>query len=86
MVLDGLAHHHENDVLADVRGVVGDPLEVPADEDEADGPVDGRRVLHHVGQELPEHLVVQGIHLVVPATDLAGQVLVAVDKGSSGRP
>ena len=30
-------------------------------------------VLHHVGQELPEDLVVELVHLVVPLADVPGQ-------------
>src|SRR5512137_1743840 len=86
MVLDRLAPDHVDDVLADVRGVVGDPLEVPADEDEIDGPGDRAGILHHVGQELPEDLVVELVDGVVAGADVLGQDVVPADEGVQGVP
>ena len=71
MVLDGLALHQEDDVLPDVGGQVGHPLEIPAHQEELHARPDHVGVFHHVGEEDAEHRAVQRVHLVVPETDLA---------------
>src|SRR3990172_6629987 len=76
--------HHEDHVLADVGGMVGDPLEVAGDEDQVHRPGDGGRVGHHEGQELPEHLVLELVHGVVPKDRPVRQFVVAVDEGVQG--
>src|SRR5687768_15311768 len=54
MVADVLAEHHEDRVLGDVGGVVGDALQVAGDQDEAQGPLDRRGVRLHELHELVE--------------------------------
>ena len=48
--------HHEDHVLGDVRRVIADALEVAGHQDEIERRLDGRRILQHVGQQLPEDL------------------------------
>jgi hypothetical protein len=62
-------HHH----LRDVGRVVGHPLQEAGDEDHPDGAGDRPGVLHHEGQQLPEDLLLEGVHLGVLPAHLPGQ-------------
>ena len=70
----------EDHVLGDVGRVVGDPLQVPADQDEAERALDRPGVGHHVGEELAEHLVLELVHLVVALEHVAGVLGVLLDE------
>src|SRR5580704_4395066 len=64
-VADVLALDHEDDQLAQVGGVVADPLQVLGDRLQTRGPEDVARIFHHVGQELAEDLGVVGVDVLV---------------------
>src|SRR5215212_2564373 len=81
LVLDHFAFGEINDHLADVRRAIGDPLEVLADEREADGAGDVARVLEHVREQLAERLLGEEIDFVVPRDDLPREHGVAADEG-----
>ena len=80
VMLDRLALHQEDHVLADVGGEVGHPLQVPAHQEELHAGADRVRVLHHVGEQDAEHRAVQRVHLVVAQADLAAGRGVAADE------
>ena len=71
VVLDRFALHQEDDVLADVGGEIGHPLQVPAHQEELHARADHVRVFHHVGEQNTEHRAVELVNLVVPEADLA---------------
>src|SRR5438876_3880320 len=62
-----------DDLFRDVGGMVSHALEVPGDEDQRERARDRRGIGHHVGQELPEDLFLEGIDLVVGIQDLLRQ-------------
>jgi len=70
VVLDGLPLDQEDHVLGDVGREIGHALEVPAHQKQFHAGTDGMRIFHHMGEENPEHRVVEQIHLVVPEADL----------------
>src|SRR4051812_49177087 len=65
VMADVAGGHDENDVFRDVRRMVADALEMPRDEDQIEGGLDGRRVLEHVRQQLPEDLGLERVEPVV---------------------
>src|SRR3990172_8355857 len=77
LVPDVLPLHHEDDVLADVRRMIGHPLEVPRHEDEVHGAGDGGGVRHHERQQFPEDLVFQMVDGVVPQDGPVGDFVVS---------
>jgi hypothetical protein len=62
---DVLARVEIDHVLGDVGGVVGDPLQTAADDDQVNSPGNGFGLGHHVGEQLPKNLIIQGIDLIV---------------------
>src|SRR3989338_8902052 len=58
--------------FGDVRGEVGDPFEIPADENEAHGLVDSLRAIRHTARQLVQDLVVESVDFVVALAHLAG--------------
>ena len=76
MVPDVPGLDEEDHILGDVGGVIGDPFNVAADQDQAERAFDGAGVGHHVGQEEAEHTVLELIDLVVAEEDLTSQVRV----------
>ena len=68
-----LPFDQEDDVLADVGGEVGHPLQIPAHQEELHAGADHVRILHHVREQDPEHRPVERVHLVVPQADLASR-------------
>src|SRR5690606_30266732 len=74
---DVTRRHEEDDVLGDVRGVIADALEVPRDEQQLDGRLDGARVVRHPFDERGEHPAGQRVELVVAAEYAAGERFVA---------
>src|SRR5258706_600062 len=81
VVFDALALHEEHHVLRDIRGQVGDALQVTTDEEQLHRRADDMRVLHHVGEEDPEHRLVQRVDAVVAAADRAPRLPVAAHEG-----
>ena len=66
---DILTLDHEDDHFGHVGGVVGDPLQMPGNGVDLDGPGNGAGVLEHVGQQYPLDLLVEEVHLIVAVTD-----------------
>src|SRR5690606_14782014 len=62
----------EDDVFGNVRGVVGDALVVARDQQQVERARGGARILHHVGQQLAEELLVQRVDLVIASADFVG--------------
>src|SRR5712691_7627770 len=56
VVADVFGRHHENDVFRDVRRMIADALQVAGNENQIERRLDGRGILQHVGEELPEDL------------------------------
>ena len=74
--------HQEDHVLGDVGGVVGDALQVAADQDQRQRPLDRAGVRHHVGEQHAEDLVLELVHLVVAPQHVARQRGVRLTKAS----
>src|SRR5262249_10594425 len=72
-VADVARLHQEDHVLRDVGGVVGDALQVAADQDGGGGGLDGGGGGHHVGQQDAEGRVLEAVHLGVGGEHLPGQ-------------
>src|SRR2546426_12455547 len=56
VVADVFGRHHEDDVFRDVRRMIADALQVAGNENQIERRLDGRGILQHVGEELPEDL------------------------------
>src|SRR6266516_6312164 len=76
VMADVAAGDHVNHILGEVGSVVGDAFQVLCHQDKVKGGENERGVFHHVGEELPEDLVAQLVHLVVAGQDSFGQLAV----------
>src|SRR5471030_423587 len=81
VVADVLGQDHEDDVLGDVGRVVADAFEVAGDQDQVERRLDGRGILQHVGQQLPENLRLQRVERIVLVEDVLGELGVAAHEG-----
>ncbi len=84
MLADVLPRNHEDDVLGDVRRVVAKALQVARNQDQTKCWLDGRRILQHEGQWLPENLDLQCVERVVRVQDLLGKLHVWPHEGVQG--
>src|SRR5690606_38075140 len=66
-----VALHHENHVLRDIGGEVGDPLQITRGGEQLDGPLDGTRIPLHQALQLAVHAPVDVVDGVVHADHLA---------------
>ena len=57
-MFDDQSLHHEDYPLSNIRGVVSDPLQTAADDDQMDSPGYGLGVGNRIGHQLPEYLVI----------------------------
>ena len=74
------------DVLGDIGGVVADALDVLGAEQQMRAQADVARVLHHVGQQLAEHGIVERVEPGVAAPDGERLVVVAAAEAHRARP
>ena len=77
---DHLALHEIHHVLRHICSQIRNALQMPRHENQMHRPVDGLRILHHIGQQLPKHLIPEMIHLIVPLVHASGQLRIPVDK------
>src|SRR3990170_1170609 len=84
VMLDLLPFGKINRVLADVGGEVRDPLEVATHQQTLEGGSNRRWISHHVGEQHPEHRVVECIHYVVFAANLTAESAVGAQKSVEG--
>ena len=76
-----VAGHEIKDGLGDVGGVVADPLEVLGAEQQMRAEGDVARILHHVGQQIAEHRILERVEFDVALPDRAGALDVALGVG-----
>jgi hypothetical protein len=67
-------------VFGDVCGVVADALNVLGNENQLECSEHDSGILHHVSEQLAEHLVAEAIHLVVAYENTASQLDIALDE------
>jgi hypothetical protein len=58
MVFDDQGIDHKDDILSDVRGVVGNSFKASGYDYQVDGPRNGLWIGHHIGEEFSNHLIV----------------------------
>lgn len=66
--------HHVDNVFGDIRRVIGNALQVTGYRKGLYERLNLVRVRFHSGLNMIEHLPMQAVNLVVPATDLKGEV------------
>ncbi len=77
---DDFAFCHVHHEFGHIRGMIGNPFDVFADEGEPNGPGDRFRIFEHEGQQLAEQLLRQIIDEIIVGTDFSRQVGVGVDE------
>ena len=78
-VPDNLAVYHVNDVFRDVRGVVGNSLNVPRDEQQLQEIVRHAGILFYHPHYLNMHPFVQIVNIVIFPAHLEGEFLVKLE-------
>jgi hypothetical protein len=80
-MLDDQGVHHEDDILGDIRRMVGNSFEASADDHEMDSTGDRFWIRKHEGEEFSKDLTVEPIDHIVLFTYRASQFGIAVHKG-----
>ena len=81
LVAEHGARHEKVDILGDIGGVVADPLDVLRRKQQVRAQADIARVLHHVGQQLAEHRIVERVEARIAAPDGDGLCRIARAEG-----
>ena len=83
-MFNGFSFNIIDHILTDIGGMIGNPLQVPGNEEKVNCPRDIGCILHHIGQKFSENLIVEFVHLIIPAADGYGLLVIPADEGVNG--